>query len=164
MDKNLAHKIASALHEDWRKTRLNADGTYEPRWKKVKDIEFVKNLDLENMPSNVRITNDVVEIDIANSTYDMLSEDWKAENKAAAEVVATIFEKEETIGRKMTRDEVGTIIHNEWLKRNDWVYNPEYGNPALTVPFAELPADEQAKDIDQYKIGQKVAEKTLGGK
>jgi len=33
-------EIGSQLHEDWRKTRLNEDGTYEPRWKKVKDEKF----------------------------------------------------------------------------------------------------------------------------
>lgn len=39
----LAYKIACELHESWRKTRLMEDGTYEPRWKKIKDEEFILN-------------------------------------------------------------------------------------------------------------------------
>lgn len=35
-------EIGSCLHEDWRKTRLRDDGTYEPRWKKVKDRAQLK--------------------------------------------------------------------------------------------------------------------------
>lgn len=148
----LSEKIASALHEDWRKTRLQKDGTYEPRWKKVKDLKFVKALDFSVLPHNVRITeNNDVEIDIANSTYFELSEDWKEENKAAAEVVAEIVES----GKVLSREEAGEIIHEEWLKRNNWAKD----DPILGKPFSELPADEQEKDIKQLKIAKEVFEK-----
>jgi len=70
-----AAKIASAFHEDWRKTRLQSDGTFEPRVKKTTDQAWI----------DAHGTDDV---DIANSSYDELPDDWKAENKAAAEVVA----------------------------------------------------------------------------
>ena len=70
--------LGSRFHEDWRKTRLNDDGTFEPRLKTTKDQEWI----------SAHGTN---EVDIANSTYDELPEDWKGENKAAAEVIANIF-------------------------------------------------------------------------
>ena len=78
---DLEIKIASELHEDWRKTRLNEDGSFEPRWKKVKDEEFVSNLEPEKLPKNVRAVEDGYEIDIANSSYEELSPDWQEENK-----------------------------------------------------------------------------------
>ncbi len=148
----LSEKIASALHEDWRKTMQQGDSVYEPRWKKVKDLTFVEALDFSNLPHNVRIIdNDNVEIDIANSTYFELSEDWKAENKAAAEVVASIVES----GKELSREEAGEIIHDEWLKRNNWAKD----DPVLGKSFSELPFEEQEKDIKQLKIAKEIFEK-----
>ena len=148
----LAEQIASKLHEDWRKTRLTETGVYEPRWKKVKDESFILKLDLENLPANVRINEGVVEIDIANSTYQQLSADWQAENKAAAEVVAEVLESD----KDYSIDEVGEIIHTEWLKRNDWAKGGE-----LDVPFVDLPKNEQNKDLAQYYIGIETMEQIL---
>ena len=44
---------------------------------------------------------------------------------------------------------MAAVIHNEWLKRNDWVFNPEYGNPQLAVPYEQLSKEEQDKDKAQ---------------
>lgn len=154
MDLTLRDKIASALHENWRKTRLNADGTFEPRWKKVKDLRFKEAYFMfsqkgYNMPSNLRIGENGLEIDIANSTYAELSQDWKAENEAAATVVLEIIEQAN--GKNVPILKVGDIIHNEWLKRNEWAKGGE-----LDVPFKDLPKSEQLKDVEQYEIGKKV--------
>ena len=51
---SLAEDLAYALHEEWRKTRLKADGSYEPRWKKIKDDKFISNLDEKKLPIYVR--------------------------------------------------------------------------------------------------------------
>ena len=45
--------------------------------------------------------------------------------------------------------EMASVVHDEWLKRNSWVYDPNYGNPLLAVPFSELSKEEQDKDIAQ---------------
>ena len=146
---NIIHEIASGCHEDWRKKRLLEDGTYEPRWKRVKDEEFLKTLDKENLPKNYRVNEKgEVEIDIANSTYDELSPCWQAENKANAEVVAEIIES----GELLTYEEIGDRIHTAWLARNPWAKD----NPVLSKPFAELPEEEQKKDMDPYYIGLEV--------
>jgi hypothetical protein len=42
---------------------------------------------------------------------------------------------------------VGEKIHKAWLARNEWAKGGD-----LDVPFKDLPADEQAKDINQLKI------------
>lgn len=41
---NLSELVAFELHEAWRRPRLREDGTYEPRWKKIKDETFIENL------------------------------------------------------------------------------------------------------------------------
>ena len=60
-------------------------------------------------------------------------------------------------------EQMGAVIHDEWLKRNDWVFDKEYGNPTLAVPYEQLPEDEKDKDkaqivqalglIETYKMG-----------
>ena len=148
----LATLIASELHEDWRKTRLNADGTYEPRWKKVLDEEFAKSLDVDNLPANFRVFEGTLEIDIANSNFEQLSPDKQEENFEAAKVcVDILFDKE----NYQTKEEIGEKIHAEWLSRNEWGREDE----VLSKPFIELPVEEQNKDIDQYKIALMVFEK-----
>lgn len=52
------------------------------------------------------------------------------------------FTTEETL-------QMASIIHEEWLKRNDWVYDPNYGDPRLAVSFEQLSKEEQDKDIAQ---------------
>lgn len=40
-------------------------------------------------------------------------------------------------------------IHEEWLKRNSWVFDSNYGGPKLAVPYNELSQEEKDKDIAQ---------------
>jgi 2'-5' RNA ligase len=133
-------KIANALHEDWRKTRKQADGTFEPRVKKTKDQKWID-------------AHDSDEVDIANTSYDDLPGDWQAENKAAGEVVQRILKQRGgtvDLSDEKTRLEVGEEIHKAWLSRNDWAAGGD-----LDVPFAELPKDEQDKDTDQIKVAMR---------
>lgn len=164
----LATNVSSALHEDWRKTRLNEDGTFEPRWKAIKDQEFITSLNSNQLPSNIRVADGKYEIDIANSTYNQLSPDWQYENKEAGKVASELVIRGQrqyvsihnqvcwnsSYGEYLNREQVGNKIHNEWLKRNTWAKGGE-----LDVPFKELPPHEQAKDIDQYKIAYAIFEK-----
>lgn len=136
---SIKNEIASQLHEDWRKTRLNEDGTYEPRLKPTKDQEWI------NAHSGIS------EVDIANSTYDELPSDWQAENAAAGEVVATELVILQRNGVEITLevvDEVSSKVHDKWLERNTWAKGGE-----LDVPYSELPESEKAKDRDQVMIG-----------
>jgi len=138
-----AEAIAALLHQDWQLTRLQEDGSFEPRIKSTKDAEWSAAHD------------GATELDIANTPYEDLPEDWKAENKAAGEVVATLLE---SLGPDIDlqdpdqRTSVGNRIHNEWLSRNEWAKGGD-----LDVPFDELPADEQAKDLSQMAIGLEYA-------
>lgn len=139
----LSNDIAFVLHEQWRQSRLKEDGSYEPRWKKIKDTGFIDKYKDKDLPSYVRKVENDYEIDIANACYTQLSLDWQNENKAAAEVVAEIVESD----KKLSRKEIGNIIHNAWLERNSWAKDGELG-----VPFEELSKEEQDKDMIQYDI------------
>lgn len=148
-------ELASAFHEDWRKTRRNEDGTFEPREKSTTDEDWIAK----------HGTNTV---DIANTTYMELPADWQAENKAAAEVIVEIINRElmndpYRMGYAYTNsfplkfgdnmvypneiDMIGNKIHSKWLERNDWAKGGE-----LDVWFGDLPFSEQQKDINQFQI------------
>lgn len=151
-------EIGSQLHEDWRKTRLNEDGTYEPRWKKVKD----ENFDFVESSTCRKNEDGTIEIDIANRSFSELSSDWQYENLEAGKVVAGLVgDKTELTDEE--RDEMATKIHDEWLKRNDWVFDANYGNPAQAVPFAELSEEEKDKDREQLKFGLELNARLLDG-
>lgn len=89
------------------------------------------------------------EVDIANTLYVDLPEDRKYENRASAEVaMKQIYQ---TIKNKKSLDEAfiesaSAVIHEEWLKRNAWVYDAQYGNPVLTQSYENLPEEEKEKD------------------
>lgn len=138
---NAVNTLAGALHEDWRKTRLQEDGSFEPRVKTTGDEAWIASHGTD-------------QVDIANTTYEELPSDWQAENKAASEVVVGIMVEKDgqiDLADPTQRSEVGSTIHDAWLSRNDWAKGGE-----LDVPFDELPSAEQAKDIDQVVIAQQV--------
>lgn len=93
------------------------------------------------------------DVDIANCSFDELSSNWQYENLEAARVaIGLVYDK--TIGEMITPEEAEVLaatIHEEWLMRNDWVYNPEYGNPELAVPYADLSQEEKDKDKAQIQ-------------
>ncbi len=133
--------LGSAFHEDWRKTRTNEDGTFEPRVKTTKDESWIE-------------ANGTDQVDIANTTYEGLPSDWQGENKAAAEVVVGVFNKNNgniDLDNPDTRNTVGEQIHAAWLSRNEWAKGGD-----LDVPFADLPVEEQNKDLDQVVVAQRV--------
>ena len=137
VEQEKVNNLASALHEDWRKTRLQEDGTFEGRVKPTKDEAWIAGHGTD-------------QVDIANTEYVDLPEDWQAENKAAAAVIVGILS--ETPEATDLSDEehlnmAGEKIHTAWLARNEWAKGGD-----LDVPFKDLPADEQAKDINQLKI------------
>lgn len=130
--------VASKFHEQWRETRLNEDGTFEPRIKSTKDEVWIQAHD------------GATEVDIANTAYGDLPSDWQQENKDAAHVVVTLIDRlgsDVDLGDPDQRSYVGRRIHDEWLSREN---NSYARGGELDVPFDDLSAEEQAKDIDQF--------------
>lgn len=131
--------VAGALHEDWRRPRLQPDGSYEPRVKTTNDSAWIA----------ARGTD---QVDIANTPFHELPADWQAENRSAASVVVRLMgDRAIDLAQEADRQHAGHVIHEAWLERNDWARGGE-----LDVPFAELPPEEQAKDLAQVAIAQVV--------
>lgn len=140
----LSYSLGSDLHEAWRAPRKQADGTYEPRLKKSKDEDW-----------NAKHGTD--EVDIANCSFEQLPSNWQYENLEAARVAIELVYEKTMAGEQLTSEDIekmASIIHDEWLKRNDWVFNPEYGDPKLAVPYSHLSKEEQDKDIAQLAPAQ----------
>lgn len=141
----LSYALGSDLHEAWRLPRKKEDGTFEPRMKKSKDVAW----------NEIHGTDDV---DIANCSFDQLPSNWQYENLEAARVAIELVYDKTVAGEEFTAEEIeqmAAVIHEEWLKRNDWVFNPEYGDPKLAVPYAQL--SQEDKDKDKAQLGPAVA-------
>ena len=150
MDENivkeaLSYSLGSDLHEAWRAPRKKDDGTYEPRMKKSKDEVW-------------NAKNGTDQVDIANCSFSELPSNWQYENLEAARVVISLVFDKTMNGTAISEDELeqmAAIIHNEWLRRNDWVYDPNYGDPKLAVPYHDLSEEEKQKDRDQVAPAQR---------
>ena len=159
----LSYELGSDLHEAWRETRKREDGSFEPRMKQSTDEDW-----------NAMHGTD--QVDIANCTFQELPSNWQYENLEAARVAIELAYDKTMAGESISDEELEEMashIHEEWLKRNDWVYDPNYGDPKLAVPYQELSKEEQDKDkvqirpavekIQDYKDGlidiEKVCEK-----
>ena len=141
-----AQKMGSYLHEEWRKTRLKEDGTYEPRMKKSKDDAWTEK----------HGTDDV---DIANTSFEDLPSNWQYENLEAAKVAVDLVYEKVVSGEEITPEmieEMSSVVHEKWLERNDWVYDKEYGNPVLAQAYEALPEEEKAKDRAQIEAAIRI--------
>jgi hypothetical protein len=142
---------AARLQEGWRKT-------FEQQWMEERAAGKEGR---EGPPERLKPTTDKAwieahgtdQVDIYNTPYAELPDDWKQENRDAAKVVEDILEKHGgtvDLTDEKTRLEVGEAVHAAWLSRHgeeDWVKGGE-----LDKPFAELSPLEQKKDIDQVYI------------
>lgn len=149
----LSYALGSDLHEAWRAPRKKEDGTFEPRMKKSKDEEWNK----------AHGTDDV---DIANCSFEELPSNWQFENLEAAKVPIELVYDKTKKGEQLTPEEIdqmASVIHEEWLKRNDWVYDANYGNPTLAVPYNELPEEEKEKDRAQLIPAQRKIQDYMDG-
>lgn len=138
-------EVGSRLHDVWRAPRLREDGTYEPREKTTTDEAWIAE----------HGTNTV---DIANTDFQDLPQDWKQENEDAARVLDMLVRREFGFGWELKDDEgnyteaahrMAARVHGMWLDRenNAWAKGGE-----LDVPFHELTPGEQAKDLAQVEL------------
>ena len=77
------------------------------------------------------------------------------DNLEAAMVAINLVYDKTVKGEPIMQDEqekMASEIHNEWLKRNQWVFDPSYGDPKLAVPYTQLSVEEQNKDKAQLGL------------
>ena len=158
----LCYDLGSDLHEAWRHQRKLDMGKYEPLLKQSKDEEW-----------NVKNRTD--EADMANLTFENLPFNCQDEYLETASIALDLVFNKIMNGNFNPNelDNMATIIHEEWLKRNDWVFDADYGEPELAVPFAKLykaekekkraPLITAIKKVEDYKKGniniEKICEK-----
>ncbi len=125
--------LARLMHENWRKERFDPETkTFTPRMKKVKDKEWIEKHE------------GISDIDIANTPYDKLPNDWKEENHLSAEVA---------IGKI---NDVLNLIHDNWLDRND-----EYASNDQKTQYSRLSISEKIKDINILEEAIKVLKEEI---
>ncbi len=149
----LSYALGSDLHEAWRTPRKLEDGTFEPRIKKSKDAAWNESHGTD-------------EVDIANCSFEQLPSNWQYENLEAAKVaIEQVYDKTMAGEPIMPAEleQMGANIHEEWLKRNSWVYDPNYGDPKLAVPYEQLSKEEQEKDKAQVGPAQAKVQAYLNG-
>ena len=140
------------------------DGTFEPAWRGINGEKAYKNKSPEDLIAEGMSEADAraAVIDIANQPYNEYSDYWKEQNRGGAEFLIKLIDErgQDAISNldledDQVRAEYGDLIHENWISRNEWVKDPNYGDPALAVPFSELSEAEQQKDIDQLLVTQK---------
>ena len=133
----LSYNLAEHLHEMWRTLIIKKDGSYEPREKKTQDEEWIN-------------INGKDTVDIANLSFEKLPSDYQENYLEEARVAIELVYEKINCGRDIALDDLENMaktIHNEWLKRNNWVHDPIYGNKKLSLPYEKIAKPEQ----DKYK-------------
>lgn len=149
----LSYSLGSDLHEAWRAPRKREDGTFEPRMKKSKDEAW-------------NASHGTDDVDIANCSFEELPSNWQYENLEAARVAIELVYEKTMANEPITPEELeqmAATIHEEWLKRNSWVYDPNYGDPKLAVPYEQLSKEEQDKDKAQIGPAQAKVQAYMNG-
>jgi len=134
---NIIEKIALIFHENWRESRLNMDGTYKPMIEKAEDMEWVRK-------HWTRL------VDITNTKFEDLPNNWKEENLEAAKVAVNLVYEKVINGEEITPEmieEMSSIVHEKWLERN-----PREKDGKLGVPYSQLLENEKAKDRVQIEV------------
>jgi len=138
----IIQKVASTFHEEWRKNRLQSDWTYKPMIEKSEDEARIK-----------RHWTDIV--DIANTDFGDLPDNWKHENIEAAKVaVNLVYEKILNLEKITTEtiEDMSNIVHEKRLERN-WIAG-SFENQR--VSYKDLSEDEKEKDRLQIKTAIKI--------
>lgn len=140
------------------------DGTFQPAWRGVNGEKSLKNKSPEDLMAEgySELAAHKSVIDIANESYANYSDYWKDQNRGGAEYLIGLMDErgaDSLLGLNLddeeTRNEYGSLIHENWISRNEWVKDPNYGDPKLACSFSELSPEEQQKDIDQLGVLQK---------
>ena len=142
------NQLAVAFHDTWRNSRLTETGGYLPKIEITEDKLWIESHGTDKL-------------DLANTNYQDLPEDWKTENRDAAATIVSIIDRYDgniDLTNPIQRSEIGREVHDAWLQRNKAVFHTHNIEPGQTVTFGELPPQEQEKDLEQVIVGLKLFE------
>lgn len=138
----IIQKVASTFHEEWRKNRLQSDWTYKPMIEKSEDEKRTEKHWTDT-------------VDIANTAFEDLPDNWKYENIEAAKVaVDLVYEKILNLEKITTEtiEEMSNIVHEKRLERN-WI---AWSFENQRVSYEDLSEEEKEKDRLQIKTAIEV--------
>lgn len=151
---SIAYSLACDNHTKFRSGRKLNDGTYELRYKKTDDTDWIAK----------HGTN---KTDIANCSFDDLPKDWKEVYIEPAKfIIEMVFDDvlEYSLPSLYETERMCAEIHYNWQKRNDWVFDIQYGDPTLALPYWELPESEKMKIKDDLDAAIDKVKDYLWGK
>lgn len=93
-------ELTSGLHDEWRRPRLRKDGTYKPQEEETADKAWIEK-------HNTEI------VDIANSDFADLPQDWKQEYQDSAQFLVDLFH-ENGLREALTLVYIVTAFPNEY--------------------------------------------------
>ena len=134
----IIQKVASTFHEEWKKNRLQSDWKYEPMIEKSEDEVWTRKHWTDT-------------VDIANTDFEDLPDNWKHENIEAAKIaVDLVYEKILNLEKISieTIEEMSNIVHEKRLERN-WI---AWSFENQRVSYENLSEEEKAKDRLQIEI------------
>lgn len=85
--------------------------------------------------------------------------------QAARVVIDLVYDKKinHELITEEEREQMGSFVHEEWLKRNSWVYDPNNGRPDLAVPYEKLIKEERDKDKVQIEQAEEKIQTYMDG-
>ena len=123
--------VASSGHEAWRADRALEKGGFEPRFKTTEDVAWAE-------------AHGTDQVDIANTDYSSLPQDWKGENLVNGELVIDALLEAKANGVPFDTallEAVADKVHEAWMERNG-----NWAPPHQMVRYSELPEEEKEKD------------------
>lgn len=128
----MAHELGNLLHDQWRAPRKKDDGTFEPRIKKTNDKSWIEDHGGEG------------EVDIANTSFGELPEDWQKESRESAKVAMEEVFTKAKYGPQFDDsfiEEASAIVHQKWVERNS-----DRASEDQNLPYENLSEEEKDKD------------------
>jgi hypothetical protein len=125
--------LSRLLHDKWRQSLLQKE---ESRLEATKDKKWVAK-------------NQTLEVDLVNTEYDDLPDDWQKESEASVRIAIDEIYKAQEVGQVLDNsfvERVSALIHTQWLERNSdskFAYQD--------VPYEALSEEEKDKDRNFVK-------------
>ncbi len=138
----LISSVAAKAHDEWREPRkIPGTGEYEPRWKPVRDKDWIEQ---NHGTPSLRMQDGRCEVNIAGLAHKDLPPEHRKENDASAAIAVDAILRacrngvplDESFIEKAAEEE-----HTAWLERNG-----SWASEIQKKPYAELPESEKEKD------------------
>lgn len=136
--------LAPLLHKKWQSLRQKNDGQFAPMIEKTKDKMWIK-------------IHHSRYLDIANTKYIDLPQDWRLENEKSASVALTEIYKAKNNKEQFNKDfieKASAVLHKKWLMRNKMI-----ATSLQKLDYKELPELEKEADRAITRLCLKIVNK-----